>query len=222
MKGKLIIIEGIDGSGKATQTKKLVERLRQEGKQVETFSFPRHGQEFFGKLVDRYLNNEFGDAAELDPHIASVFYACDRWEAKDMILGWLGSGKTVVLDRYATSNMGHQLSKIKNTKEKEEFLAWLDKMEFEVFKIPRPDKVIYIRVAVEKVIELIKKRAQKEYIDGRKDGLESNRKHLETTAETYQWICQKYNYWEKVECMKNRELLTVEEIHEKIWEKIKN
>ncbi|OGG95638.1 dTMP kinase, partial [Candidatus Kuenenbacteria bacterium RBG_16_41_7] len=165
MKGKLIVIEGIDGSGKATQTKKLVEYFRSQGRRVETFSFPRHGQKFFGLLVDEYLNNEFGDAAKFNPKVASLFYACDRWEVKEMILNWLNAGKTVVLDRYVTSNMGHQLSKLKTTKEKNALLNWLIELEFKTFKIPKPDLVIFLDVDADTASKLMAQRSSvgKEY-----------------------------------------------------------
>lgn len=222
MHGKLIIIEGIDGSGKATQTKKLVERLRSSGVDVETFSFPRHGQKFFGVLVDQYLNNEFGDAATLDPRIASLFFACDRFEAKDMLDKWLESGKTVVLDRYATSNMGHQLSKIGDLSKKDELLAWLVELEFKTFKIPEPDTVIFLDVDVPTVTRLMEQRSQvgKEYIKGKKDGLENNLDHLQKARDTYRYLAGKFDYWHIVDCVENGQLLPIEKIHEKIWEKI--
>ncbi len=219
MKGKLIIIEGIDGSGKATQTKKLVERLRANGEEVETFSFPRHGQKFFGVLVDQYLNNEFGDAATLDPRIASLFFACDRFEAKAMLDKWLESGKTVVLDRYATSNMGHQISKIDDLSKKDELLSWLVELEFGTFKIPVPDVVIFLDVDVPTVTRLMEQRSQagKEYIKGKKDGLESNLEHLQRARDTYRYLADKFDYWHIIECTENDQLLPIEKIHEKIF-----
>lgn len=220
--GKLIIIEGIDGSGKATQTRLLVEKLKKESEDIETFSFPRHGQKFFGLLVDDYLNNKFGDAAKLDPHISSLFFACDRWEAKGQLDDWLKAGKTVILDRYATSNMAHQLCKIDGPKEKEEFLVWLDEMEFQTFRIPRPDLVIYLDVEVDTVLKLMANRGQtnKEYINGDKDGLEADKDHLSKAAESYRFVADKYSYWKKIQCMENNHLLSKEEIHEKIWQAI--
>ncbi|NMC51471.1 dTMP kinase [Candidatus Kuenenbacteria bacterium] len=222
-KGKLIVIEGIDGSGKATQAKKLVERLRQEGEDVETFSFPRHGQKFFGILVDQYLNNEFGDAAGLDPRVASLFFACDRFEAKEMLSKWLEAGKTVVLDRYATSNMGHQLSKIEGDQEKANFLNWLIELEFKTFKIPEPDMVIFLDVDVATVTRLIEQRSKdgKEYINGKKDGLENNLGHLEKSRATYKYLTEKFSYWHIINCVENNQLLSIEEIHQKIWALVK-
>jgi len=218
MHGKLIVIEGIDGSGKATQTKKLVEYLKSLGRLVKTFSFPRHGQKFFGLLVDEYLNNGFGDAASFNPKVASLFYACDRWEVKGMLDKWLGQGKTVVLDRYATSNMGHQLSKLKTVEEKNELLNWLIELEFKTFKIPQPNLVIFLDVDANTSSKLMAQRSSvgKEYIKGAKDGLENNLKHLEQARATYNYLSKKFSYWRVVNCVKNGRLLSIDEIHEKI------
>lgn len=223
MTGKLIVIEGIDGSGKATQTKKLVTYLKSLGRQVETFSFPRHGQKFFGLLVDEYLNNEFGDAARFNPKVASLFYACDRWEVKEMILNWLNTGKTVVLDRYATSNMGHQLSKLKTAKEKNALLKWLIELEFKTFTIPEPDMVIFLDVDAKTSSKLMAQRSNigKEYIKGTKDGLESNLLHLKQARATYRYLSKKFNYWRVVSCVKNGRLLSIDEIHKKICALVK-
>ncbi len=219
MEGKLIVIEGVDSSGKATQTKKLIENLREEGQDVETFDFPRHGKKFFGLLVDKYLNNEFGDATKLDAHIASLFFACDRWEAKDMINNWLKEGKTVILDRYATSNMAHQAVKMKD--KKDEFLEWLHELEFEVFKIPKPDQVLYLDVPIKIVTELMDKREGKEYINGDKDGHESDTGYLKATRQIYLYLCEKYDYWQIIECTGKDGLLTREEIADSVIENLK-
>ena len=215
----LIVVEGVDCSGKATQTKLLMERLRQAGRAVATYPFPRHGQPFFGVLVDQYLNNEFGDAAKLDPRVAALFFACDRFEAKDQLFNWLKQGKTVILDRYASSNMAHQAGKIKDLNKRDEFLGWLAEMEFKVFKIPQPDLVFYLDVPIDIILELMAKRSQvgKEYINGARDGHENSEQHLIDTRQAYLYLCQKYNYWQRIECMDGNKLLPPEAIHEKIW-----
>ncbi|OGG89685.1 dTMP kinase [Candidatus Kuenenbacteria bacterium RIFCSPHIGHO2_02_FULL_42_29] len=223
MQGKLIVIEGIDGSGKATQTKKLVEYLKSCGKRVETFSFPRHGQKFFGLLVDEYLNNEFGNAASFNPKVASLFYAGDRWEVKEMIINWLSAGKIVVLDRYATSNMGHQLSKLETAAQKDELLNWLIELEFKTFKIPEPDLVIFLDVDADISSQLMAHRSSvgKEYIKGDKDGHEKDSTHMEKARATYRYLSKKFNYWQVVDCVKNGRLLSIDEIHEQICALIK-
>ncbi len=89
-RGRLITVEGSDGSGKATQSRLLLKRLRQEGYPAERTSFPGYGRSFFGRMVGAYLRGEFGEAGTVDPHLAAVIYAADRWEAREKLLGWIG------------------------------------------------------------------------------------------------------------------------------------
>lgn len=154
--GRLIVIDGADGAGKATQTKLLVERLRAEGREVETMSFPHYETNTFGKLIRECLDGKrgdfrkdgkIGDFASLDPRIASTLYAADRFESRPQLEVWLAAGKTVVLDRYVSSNMLHQGSKIHNNEAAlKEFLAWNDHVEHTVFGVPRPDLIVYLEV----------------------------------------------------------------------------
>lgn len=218
--GKLIVIEGIDGAGKTTQVNFLIEKLKQSGKEVETFKYPRHEQEFFGKVVDQYLNGGFGDPVKLDPHLGSILYACDRWESKDILKNWLSQGKYVVLDRYATSNMAHQCSKIDNLKKRNEFLDWLDKLEFEVFKILRPDIVFFLDVSASTAAKLMETREDKNYINGKQDGHESNFEHLQKTHEVYHYLCKKYN-WKKIDCVVDNQILDKQKISDIILNNIR-
>lgn len=148
-KGKLIVIDGLDGAGKATQSALLVERLKKEGKKVVTLDFPQYQNNFFGSFIGECLTGKHGDFLHLSPHIASVLYAGDRFEASIKIKKWLKEGKYVVLDRYVSANQIHQGGKIQDTKERKKFLTWLSTMEYEVFQIPRPDKVIFLDVTPE-------------------------------------------------------------------------
>ncbi|PIR04899.1 MAG: thymidylate kinase, partial [Candidatus Liptonbacteria bacterium CG11_big_fil_rev_8_21_14_0_20_35_14] len=143
-KGKLIVIDGIDGSGKATQIKLLETRLKKEKIKVKTIDFPRYQDNFFGKLIGKYLSGIYGDFIKVAPRLASVLYAADRFESSQQIQNWLNLGFTVLADRYATANQIHQGGKISNLKERKDFLKWLDTMEYEIFKIPKPDLVIYL------------------------------------------------------------------------------
>jgi len=222
MLGKLIVIEGIDGSGKTTQKDLLVERFKRLGKEVETIHFPRHGQKFFGLMVDQYLNNEFGDAAKLDPRITTLLFAGDRWEAKEQLDQWLNQGKIVILDRYTTSIMGHQLAKIEDNKRKDDFLKWLEDLEFETYKLPRPDLVVYLSVDIEIIYELMKSRSShdKEYINGSHDGLERDSEHLKKAKAAYEYSLSKYPYWRKIDCTVDGKLLTIEEVHGRVWKEV--
>src|SRR3989338_10682321 len=149
--GKLIVIEGIDGSGKTTQFQRLVDRLTATGFTIKNIHFPRHQTPFFGNMVDDYLNGRFGDPAAINPYLASLIYACDRWEVKKTMDDWLAAGDIIVLDRYLTSNMGHQLGKIQGDDQRDQYLAWLTELEHETFHIPRPDRVFYLLTPLEQV-----------------------------------------------------------------------
>lgn len=149
MSGKLIVIEGADGAGKATQAKLLVERLRSEGISVETLEFPRYDQTFFGSYIKEWLDEVHGNFVELDPRLAAILFAGDRFETRDLINGWLAEGKHVVLDRYVSANMLHQGAKIADVGKRGAFLLWLQRLEHEVFKLPRPDLVAYLDVPAE-------------------------------------------------------------------------
>ena len=149
MKANLIVIEGSDGSGKTTQTDLLLQRLKKEGVPSESLRFPRYEDNLFGALIRECLDGKHGDFIKTDPKIASVLYACDRFETMDKIKTWLAEGKTVVLDRYVTSNQIHQGGKLRTEKEREDFLVWLSKMEYDVLHILKPSVVFYLDMTLE-------------------------------------------------------------------------
>ncbi len=225
MKGKLIVLDGTDGSGKATQTKLLVERLRNEGMKVETLDFPRYYDNFFGGLVGECLVGIYGDWAALDPHIASVVYAADRWESKQQIDAWLDSGTTVILDRYVSSNQIHQGGKITDPDKREKFLKWLDTMEHEVFKIPRPDIILYLHVSTALTQKLLQQKSaqdRKKYLEGRGDAHETNQEHLDNAKQSAIKLVESMNNWVRIGCSREGdEMLSIEEIHEKIYSILK-
>ena len=141
MKGKLIIIEGSDGSGKATQTKKLYDRLEAENYKIKKVEFPNYNSES-SALVKMYLRGDFGkNATDVDPYVCSTFYAVDRYAS--FKTGWeefYNNGGIIICDRYTTSNMVHQASKIDES-ERDKYLDWLNDLEFNLYKIPKPDCV---------------------------------------------------------------------------------
>lgn len=214
-KGKFIVIDGADGSGKKTQADLLIKKLKFEKHKAIMFDFPQYDK-FFGKLVKRYLSGEFGELNEVDAHLASVLYAADRWQAKDEINNYLEKGYIVISNRYAESNMAHQSANIKSSLKRKKFLEWLDDMEFHQFKIPRADLVIYLDVPVEIGQKLVEHRGNK------KDIIEQNLSHLKTTQNQYRKFAKQLKHWCKVDCCEKKELLSREEIAEKIWKVVKN
>jgi len=210
-KGKLIVIEGIDGSGKTSQTKLLIKKLRKQGKKVKTIHFPQHGQGVFGKLVDAYLKNQFGPAPKLDYRLASTLYALDRFEAKNKLEKWLKAGYWIILDRYTESNFGHQAGKIKNKNKRLEVIKWLYDLDYKVLQNPKPDLVIFLDVPVNCAIKLMKK------MDKKHDGHESDKQFLKNSHTAYLDGVRMFKYWQSIKCVKNNKLLTIDEIHNKIW-----
>lgn len=222
MQGKLIVIDGIDGAGKATQTKLLIHRLEDAGYKTATLDFPQYYNNFFGKLTGRFLNGEFGDAPTANPYLASVLYAADRWESKGKIEKWLEEGRIVILDRYVSSNQIHQGGKISNVEEKKKFLDYLEEMEFNVFKIPKPDAIIFLNVPYEISKNLIAKKAERAYVVGEKqDKVEKSQSYQEGAYRQSLEMIKKYNNWNEINCIENDKIILPEEISQKIWEKIK-
>ncbi len=216
-KGKFIVIDGTDGSGKATQTKLLVDRLLQDKVKVKKIDFPQYTANFFGKLLRECLDGNLGDFIAVNPKIASVLYACDRWESAQQISTWLKDGYTVISDRYVSANQIHQGGKIADMKKKKEFMTWLDMMEFGIFKIPRPDGIIYLDVPIKVSMLLLKKRAEK---FGRRKGdvAEEDPIHLEKSRQSALKIVKGNNHWYKIDCTKKDEILPIEKIQEKVYD----
>lgn len=222
-KGKLIVIDGTDGSGKKTQTHLLLKRLEKERITAATVSFPQYGKKSAG-LVEEYLNGKYGKPDTVSPYVASLFYALDRFDLSKEIRTHLGEGLHVITDRYVDANAGHQGGKIKNPKEREKFLEWLYQTEYELLQIPRPNFVIILHVPMEIGRELVQKKQERLYIeDGKKlDGHEDDPEHMKAAEASYLWLAEQFLEDHKViECVEQGKLLTPEEIHEKIWELVR-
>lgn len=216
--GRLIVIDGSDGSGKATQTKLLVSKLKKDGVKVRTMDFPRYENNFFGEFIGECLTGEYGDFLTLDPHITSVLYAADRFESSEKLKKWLDEGSTVILDRYVSANQIHQGGKIFDPTKRKKFLEWLDKMEYDIFKLPRPDKVIYLDVPIATSIGLLQQSQQKKQYqkEGKKDLVEQSRDYLENARRSALWLSRENKNWTRIECVKNEKLRSIEDIHGEI------
>jgi dTMP kinase len=223
VKGKLIVIDGTDGCGKATQAQKLIERLRAEGRQTETLDFPQYYNNHLGNIVGCFLRGDFGDPTETNPYLASIIYAADRFESSAKIKKWLTGGKIVVLDRYVSANQIHQGGKIRNNEQRETFLKWLDRVEHSVFGIPRPDIIIYLDVPAQAAQKLIETKSRRRYLNGaQKDRSESNVAHqLDARAQCLRLVST-MNNWQRIICEENGRLLSIDAIHERIWEATKD
>lgn len=219
-KGKIIVIEGTDGSGKQTQTETLYKRLKREGHKVKLISFPSYGTVCAGPVV-MYLNGEFGDNAnDVDSYIASTFYALDRYASfKTEWEKYYNDGYILIMDRYSTSNAVFQAAKLPEN-EKEKFLDWLWDYEHNLYKIPKPDKVLFLNVHPNDAERLIKGRVNKFSGDKQKDIHERDADYLNKSYQNALYVADKYN-WERIECVLNGEFKSIEDINNQIYRKIK-
>ena len=217
MNGRLIITEtGSDASGKATQTKKLYEKLLKDGYNVKKVEYPNYLSES-SALVKMYLRGDFGDKpSDVDPYVASTFFAADRYASfKTQWEDFYNEGGIILADRYTTSNMVHQASKM-DKEDRDKYLDWLFDFEFSMYKIPEPDCVIFLDVPVTFSKKLMENRKNKITGQSKKDIHESDIKYLEKSYNNSLDIVDKYN-WNKIKCVENNNLRSIGSIHEEIY-----
>ncbi|NIA18370.1 MAG: dUTP diphosphatase [Actinobacteria bacterium] len=219
-KGKFIVIDGTDGSGKATQTKLLAERLEKAGFEVEIADFPQYGQKS-AALVEEYLNGKYGEANSVGPYRASVFYSIDRYDASFKIRKWLNQGKIVISNRYVTANMGHQGGKISDPLERKAYFDWLYNLEYKIFNIPMPDLNIILHIDAGLAQKLVDNKDAREYIGGRKRDLhEADLSHLKNAEKTYLEIAGAFPDFALIECVRSGKIMSRKEINDLIWHEV--
>lgn len=219
-KGKLILLDGTDGSGKKTQCDLLVERLKREGREIGYVDFPRYGERS-AMLVEDYLNGQFGSAEEVDPYAASLFYAMDRWVAIPGISKDLADGKIVIANRYVVSSMGHQAGKIRNDAKRKEYYKWLDNLEYRILRIPRPDLNIILHMPAAIAQKLIDNKSPRQYLNGKKRDIhEADLNHLQQAEKSYLEVASTFPNFKVVECAPGGQLMTPQEIHQLVWEAV--
>jgi len=211
-KGKLIVIDGTDGSGKATQTKLLIQYLRDNGYQVVTFDFPHHN-EASGYFVDKYLTGAYGNAQELGAYAPSVLFAVDRFDTKLAIEQALESGSIVVCDRWVTANLAHQGGKIADDKERADYYRWDLDLEYTKMKLPQPDLNLILHVPCAIGQELVDHKASRAYLDGAKRDIhEADIEHLRQAEKVYLELNDLLPNTVLIECAPSNVLLSIEEI----------
>lgn len=217
--GKIIVIEGLDGCGKQTQSEKLYQRLKEENYPVMKIAYPRY-ENPSSSLVKMYLSGEFGkNPNEISPYIASTFYAVDRYASyKQDYEEFYKNGGILILDRYVTANMVHQAGKIDDIEERDKFLKWLWDFEFNLFGIPVPDKVFFLNIPPEVSQKLMAERENKFSHEKEKDIHESNKEYLNKMYNSACYLIEKFN-WDEINCTKDGTLRSIEDIHKEIYEK---
>lgn len=213
MRGKLIVVEGTDCSGKATQSDKLCQFLNENGIKTIKMQFPMYdtptgriiGGPYLGK--SHICEGFFPEgAANVDPKVAALYYTADRYYNINKVIEPLENGINIILDRYVESNMAHQAGKLTDDKEQDEMIEWLDHLEYQFFKLPRPDKTILLFMPYEAACELKKNREEKA------DQHESDPAHLLNAQKTYLKLANKYSY-DIINCVdENKKIKTIDEI----------
>lgn len=216
MKGKLIVIEGSDSSGKKTQSKLLVKKLKKHGFKTDLIEFPNYNSKT-GRKITAYLKGEFGSLAEVNPYFASELYAEDRLALRDKIMQSLKQGKIVVLDRYVLSNKAHQSVKIGSSNERESFFQWIDELEYKKNKLPKEDILLYLYVPVDISIEWNKKRKKTGHLKEKEDIHESNVQYLKDVEKQYLDLIGKNKDYIQIDCFNRKEIFSINKIHELIW-----
>lgn len=215
-RGKMIVIEGGDSSGKKVQSRKLVNYLKNQGLQVAFLDFPQY-QEFNGKVIGEYLAGIFGDVSEVHPKLTLYPYAVDRFTRRDEINEWRENGIMVVCNRYVSSGLAYMSAKLPES-EREDFIKWEEELEYKVLGVPKEDLVIFLHVPAKIGQELTYKKDEKPYMQGkgRGDIHERNLKFLEKAIKQYQWLAGHRENFDVVECIHDGQFRSVEEIHKEI------
>jgi dTMP kinase len=220
-RGKIVLIEGTDKSGKQTQTNFLQKKLESEGVLVSRFDFPRYetpsgrvvGQCYLGKNRWGEDKGWFGNPDAIDPKVASLYYAADRCFNLPKLNRMLEEKDVVILDRYVSSNMGHQGGKIRDVEERNEFYGWLDSLEYGLLDLPRPDITFLLFMPWQVGRKLA------EGMDEKMDGHENNEGHLKREQEAYLQLADIYD-WERIDCTVDGTIDTLkspEFIAEEVW-----
>lgn len=219
--GKLIIIEGTDGSGKQTQTELIYKKLKELNLKIKKVSFPDYKSRS-SELVKMYLAGEFGENAnDVNPYAASVLYSVDRFASfKTKWEKFYNEGGIIISDRYTTSNMVHQASKIQENSEKEKYLNWLIDLEWNKIGLPTPDLVFFLDVPFEFSQKLMSERENKITGEEEKDIHEKNKDYMQKSYNFSKELVQKYN-WKLISCVKNEKLRSIDDINEEILSIIK-
>ena len=217
--GKLIVIEGTDGSGKSTQFRMLSEHLTRDARDFKHIVFPRYDQDS-SALIRMYLSGQFGTKpSDVNSYTASAFFAVDRFASYKMDWGqWYENGGLVLSDRYTTSNAVHQTSKEPEEK-RAAFLNWLYDFEYDKLQLPRPDLVIYLDVPTDFTEKLL--RSREAATNTTADIHEKDMQYLATCRETGRAAAKFYN-WTVISCVRDGQMRSIEDIHQEIYRHVQN
>jgi dTMP kinase len=211
----LVAIEGIDGSGKGTQAQRLLQRLKSQRRRAALLSFPRYDATFFGKAVGQYLNGAFGSLTEVHPFFAALLFAGDRFESRGTLMEALASNDVVVLDRYVASNVAHQAARLEESA-RQKLIESIERLEFDVYQMPRPDLVVLLDLSVANAQGLIVNKPARSYTDRPADIQEADADYLARVRDLYLHLASAEPNWLVVSCERQGKLRSIDDIAEEI------
>lgn len=215
-----IVLEGVDGSGKSTQIANLQRLFAEQGIPTEYLHFPRFDAPYFGDLIARFLRGELGSVEQVDPYIVAMLYAGDRRDAAEMIRGWIAEGRVVICDRYVYSNIGYQCAKVAEKEERERLREWILSLEYDYFKIPRPDVSLFLDVPFafteRKLLQEQREGDDRAYLHGKKDIHEQSMDLQRQVRQVYIDAAQYDEAMHVVDCSHEGEMASPEEIFGRI------
>lgn len=220
IKGKLVAIEGIDGSGKNTQAVAISEYLKKINIENVKIHFPLYSETFFGKEIGCYLNGKFGSLESVHPKLSSILYAGDRFEKKQFIEDNLNVGKIIICDRYVPSNIAHNSVKLP-VEDQEKFESWIEELEYKVFCIPKPDLIIFLDVNPILAKENVLKKKIREYTDKKQDLHEENQDYMESVYGKFKQLAHTNN-WSQISCSNDFSIKSANAITQEILSIILN
>lgn len=200
MSALIVALEGIDGSGKGTQAARVRDALQAEGRNVGLIGFPRYAETEGGRRIAEYLNSERGALATAEPRYVARLFAMDRHESLPLIDYELAARDILLFDRYMPSNLAHQAARLPARK-RDDFLRWLEHLEYDDFRIPRPDLVVFLDMPVAEAQRLIALKPRRQYTQKAADLHEADSEHLRLTSEVYKLLAARDSSWRTVPCV---------------------
>ena len=216
---ELIVIEGIDGSGKGTQAARLVERLRSVGRRCELLSFPRYRVTRFGSKIGDFLNGRFGQLDQVSPFLVSLLFAGDRFESKQVLTRALAENDLVICDRYVASNIAHQAAKLEGA-ERDELIEWVRYVEHSLYELPHPHRTVFLDLPVAHATKLIALKAQRSYTNRAADLQEADAAYLQRVHDIYAGLATAEPNWLRIDCLDAGELKSVDRIAAEVWQAV--
>ena len=221
---KFVVIEGLDGSGKSTQIKLLLKYLDNRKISYRYLHFPRTESPFFGELISMFLRGDFGELDNVNPYLVAMIYAGDRNDSKEQISKWLKAGYYVIADRYVSSNIAFQCAKIHNQKKRTTLKNWILKLEYDYYRIPKPDVQFFLDVPFDftiKKLSVHRKGKDRRYLNGQTDIHEQDLEFQREVRKVYLNIARQDPHFYRIDCSNRQNgILSPEHIFEKLIVKL--